>query len=78
MSILKNLSMRQRLGLALVLGACLYALLYALPSHAETLTMLPCHGPGYRAPAEAPNPGWFGLIVTIGAIIFLWSEWVIG
>lgn len=69
---IRKLNRWQAIGLAAILIVCALAITGAV-CHAETLTMLPAHTP-WRAPEPAdPNPAWFGLIVTIGAIIFLWS-----
>lgn len=71
MPILKNLNMRQRLALALLFGAFVYALLHAGAAHADTLAMFPAHGLSRVSDFVEPNPAWFGLIVCIAAILFI-------
>jgi len=66
----------QALGLALVLTFCALAITGAV-CHAETLQMLPSHGPSRVSDFVDPNPAWFGLAMTIGAILFMWSVIVV-
>jgi hypothetical protein len=59
-----------KFGLALLLLVAL--LLIGRCVGAETLTMYPAHVP-FKASSDEMNPAWVGLIVTIGAILFMWS-----
>lgn len=70
MSILKNLSFSQRLGLVLILGAVLF-LLAPYCAHADTLTMWPCHTPVRAGLDDTQQSALIGLIVTIGAVLFM-------
>lgn len=66
---IRRLARVNALGLALVLIAC--TLVIASACGAETLQCWPAHTP-YKADTMSQESALFGLIVTIGAILFLW------
>lgn len=67
---IRKLTRWQAFGLAMILVACTLAV-FAATGHAETLQCWPAHTP-FKSDAMSQESALFGLIVTIGAILFLW------
>lgn len=60
-----------KLGLLILATVALLAIAQLV--HAEVLQCLPAHTPFRASDAGDPtSPYWFGVICTIGAILFIW------